>query len=277
MPVKWSEHGHPLVEAKLNGKPVSLLFDTGSNWTVLSRQAAETHGLSIDISSGYSYGVGGASSNLSAEVDEFVLGPSRAKKIKMLVMGSSSLGDDIAGLLGADYSMQMELEVALADKVVRFFQTSDCADSYLGYWDKDAMEVPLDWPGSFDKRPFVTVDLNGKKVVAMIDTGANVTVVYRRAAAAAGVTVVDAQAAGQLGGVGDHKVNIWAARFNFKLGDEVIDNVKMTVMDERPGSGSDHEGMILGQDWLRAHRILFVRSQKRMIYSYLGGAVFNSP
>ncbi|MFS2139224.1 aspartyl protease family protein [Duganella sp. Dugasp56] len=277
MPVQWSANGQPLVGAEINGKPVSMLFDTGSNWTVLTRQGAEAHGLSISPGSGYAYGVGGVSSNMAAEVKEFVLGAARNKNIQLWVMGSAELGSEIVGLVGADYSMQMNLEVALADNAIRFFRTIDCDNAYLGYWDKDALEVPLDWPGSFDKRPFVTVELNGKKVVALVDTGASVSAVYRRTAKLAGVDVNDAQAAGLIGGIGDHKVKMWPARFDFKLGDEVVKNVKMTVIDERSDSSDDYSGMLLGQDWLRAHRVLFVRSQKRMIFSYLGGAVFSAP
>jgi hypothetical protein len=108
-------------------------------------------------------------------------------------------------MMGADYSMQMNLELALADNAIRFFRGVDCDNAYLGYWDKDALEVPMDWPGSFDKRPFVTVELNGKKVVALVDTGASISVVYRRVAKLAGVDVSNAQLVGQIGGIGGRR------------------------------------------------------------------------
>ena len=277
MPLMQASNGHPMVSAEINGKPVFMLFDTGSNVTTLTREGARSQGLSVEMGQGYSYGVGGTSSNQVTEVDEFVLGNSRIRKTKLWVLGSASLGDEFVGLIGADYSMQMDLEVALADKVARMFRTSDCNNAYLGYWDKDAMEVPLEWPGSFDKRPYVTVELNGKPVRALIDTGANLTVIYRRTAAKAGVQVDPAKPSSQISGIGDHQVSLWSARFDFKLGDELLKNVKMTVMDERSESEDDYSAMILGQDWLRAHRVLFARSQKRLIYSYLGGKLFDSP
>ena len=275
MPLMWADNGHPMVSAEINGKPVFMLFDTGATATVLTRQGAESQGLSVEPSQGYSYGVGGSSSNMAAAVDEFLLGPSRAQKIRMWVMGSADLGDDIAGMVGADYSMQMDMEVAFRDEQVRFFRSSGCEGAYLGYWDKDAMEVPLEWPGSFDKRPYVQVELNGQKVRALIDTGANLSTVKRKTAEKLGVNLDTARQAGMVRGVGERKAQMWVARFDFRLGDEQIRDAALSVVDDQGSDG--YAGMVLGQDWLRAHRLLFARSQKRMIYSYLGGRLFITP
>jgi hypothetical protein len=58
-------------------------------------------------------------------------------------------------------------------------KVADCEQTWLGYWDQDAIVVPYSNEGWSDKRPRVTVELNGKKMVAIIATGAERTMVFR--------------------------------------------------------------------------------------------------
>jgi hypothetical protein len=124
----------------------------------------------------------------------------------------------------------------------------------------------------------VTVELNGVKMRAILDTGAGVTTVTRHAAEQAGVRV-DAPGVrkiGQSGGVGDVKVDNWVADFKtFRIGDETVNNPRMVIGDDPP-SGVGEIDVILGDDFLRAHRVLFAMSQSRVYLSYLGGVLFGA-
>jgi hypothetical protein len=57
------------------------------------------------------------------------------------------------GIVGADFSMQMDPEIAMAEKKLRFYQSADCEQTWLGYWDQDAIVVPYSNEGWSDKRP----------------------------------------------------------------------------------------------------------------------------
>lgn len=273
LPVTWSDESlQPVVEGTINGSKVQLLFDTGNTTTALTRSAVRQLRLPLESADGHFYGVGGVSDLYAATLKEFAIGPTTVKDVSLHVLGDLSSDGEYAALIGADFALQMDLEVWLAQKQINFFRTRNCDNAFLGYWDKDAMEVPLIRFAS-DKRPFVTVELNGVKVNAIVDTGASTTVVTRKAAEKAGVKLDDSASDQTVSGIGKQHLKSWRARFQFKLGDEIIQNAPITVM-EKEFAIHDDASMLLGQDWLRAHRVLFSRSQMRMIYSYLGGSVF---
>lgn len=267
--------GLPIVEGSINGVALPLLFDTGASTTSLTRHATEKLGLELDAADGHFYGVGGISDNYAASLREFAIGPLKTSKISLHVIGDQVGGTEFAALVGADFALQMDLEVAMKDKFINFFRTSGCDDAFLGYWDKDALEVPMVPQGPSDKRAVVVVELNGVKINAIVDTGASGTVITRKAALAAGFRedgkgVVPTS---DVHGIGKKRIKSWNASFDFKLGDEIIQHARLTVMNDEFSLFEDAQ-MLLGQDWLRAHRVLFARSQKRMIFSYLGGDVF---
>jgi len=273
LPLTWSEEGlQPVVEGAINGTKAPLLFDTGNTSTSLTRSAVRQFGLPLESADGHFYGVGGVSDSYATTLKEFAIGPMTVNGISLHVLGDLSSDGEYAGLIGADFALQMDLEVWLAQKQINFFRTRDCDNAFLGYWDKDAMEVPLIRFAS-DKRPFVTVELNGMKINAIVDTGASTSAVTRKAAERAGVKLDDSNASEQISGIGREHLQSWRAKFQFKLGDEIIQNAPITVM-EKEFAIHDDASMLLGQDWLRAHRVLFSRSQMRMIFSYLGGSVF---
>jgi hypothetical protein len=70
------------------------------------------------------------------------------------------------------------------------------------------------------------------------------------------------------------------------VGDETVHNVSLTLGDifttsteeAETGSNIPHqmvaEGMLLGADFIKAHRIYVARSQGKMYFSYNGGPIF---
>jgi hypothetical protein len=115
----------------------------------------------------------------------------------------------------------------------------------------------------------VRVKLNGVEVEALVDTGA--THSFIAGPTARKLKLPQPAVLGKTDGVGAKAVASWPTRADFQLGDEVVKDAPMIVNEGGMGTGT---GMVLGQDWLRAHRVLFARSQKRMIFSYLGGLAF---
>jgi len=274
LPVTWSENGlQPIVNGSINGTKVALLFDTGASTTALTRHIVRDLGLPMESAAGYFYGVGGVSDAYAASLKEISIGPVSTSDIKLHVIGDMTGGEDYAALIGADFALQMDLEVWLAAKQINFFRTKNCDNVFLGYWDKDAMEVPM-ISSTRAPSPIIKIELNGVEINAIVDTGAMTTAVTRKAAEKAGV-IPDEHRVTKDGvvGIGRERVKSWRAKFNVRIGDETIQNAPLTIMDKE-FSIFDEASMLIGQDWLRAHRVLFARSQRRMVFTYLGGDIF---
>jgi len=275
----------PTVKGAINGKPVTMLLDTGAYTTFLFMNAAEKLKLIIRDSDESEYGVDGASSVYLVRLKDIEIGPIRASKISLSVKYGPSTYQSFGGLVGADMLLQRDLEISLADELVKFFHPIGCEAAFLAYWDSNASFVEME-PRRDDVTfsPVVTVELNGIKMRAVIDTGAPRSVVNLSAAERVGITV---EKPPETKGAGGHASPTWIAPFDsFTIGDESIKNTTIAVMDiwraakthmqDIYGSDGirDAPDIILGVDFLRSHRVLFASSQHRFYFSYLGGPVF---
>jgi predicted aspartyl protease len=265
----------PRVRGTINGQPAMMLVDTGVERTTLMSSAAERLKIPLQASGNYVHGVGGAAVVYNARVDDFALGPARSGKVLMPVLSLSGAPRQDA-LVGTDFLLQMDLEVSFADRHLRFFRATGCDDTFLAYWDPEALEIPFD-NGAGRAQPAFTVQLNGIDMHAIIDTGATHTTVTRKAAERAGIKPGSPQAAqaGQVVGIGDQALTMWRASFaTFALGRETIADANLAIMDTAPGGQIGTVDVIIGADFLRAHRVLFAMSQRRLYISYNGGKVF---
>jgi hypothetical protein len=92
------------------------------------------------------------------------------------------------------------------------------------------------------------------------------------------------------GGMAGRGIEARIVRFDtFTLGDETIKNAKLVVADlwkntkvEKLGTRLGSEAhdlaqprMLLGADFLRAHRVLVANGMGLMVFSYVGGPVFD--
>ncbi|MFP5392374.1 MAG: aspartyl protease family protein, partial [Gammaproteobacteria bacterium] len=275
LPLQYRGAGMQLsTEGKINDTPAMILVDTGSQMTALTRLGTDKRKLHLIPTARAAAGVGGTSRLYRVAIRSLELGP-----VKVSERGSLLAIDAMGGrpeedaIIGSDFLMGMDLELALADKQLKFHAPQNCADTFLGYWNPNTLVVPLgrDEDGI---RPVVTVELNGVKLRALIDTGAANSHVSTKAARRAGVTA-DSESIldkGTATGIGQSTVETHTARFkSFALGDERIDNPVLRIIDMDRG-GID---VILGLDFLRAHRILLANSQKLMYYTYVSGKPFD--
>jgi hypothetical protein len=277
LPVHFDHSPLPLVEGSINGKPATLMLDTGAGDTYLTRSAIERLDIPIRASGRFAHGVGGSSEIYTAKLNDFSFGAVHSGRIVLPVLGNSGAPFRFDVIIGDDPMLHMDMEIALAEKFVQFFHASDCGDTYLAYWDKDAMEIAFGGTEK-DNRPRFIVELNGQKLEAMIDTGSGRTGVHRATAERLGVKLDSAEApkAGNVVGVGDKKVARWVANFDtFTIGTETIKNARLDIIDNAPQGDLGAPDIILGDDFLRAHRVLIATSQRRLYVSYLGGEVFS--
>jgi clan AA aspartic protease (TIGR02281 family) len=126
----------------------------------------------------------------------------------------------------------------------------------------------------FDRRTFLSVTINGKKVRAVLDSGAFATVLSRDAAERAGIDLnaPDVKAGSISIGIGAKSVKTWTVNIDsFSVGTETIQHSQMQVIDGRIGDKTD---MLLGVDFLLAHHMFIANSKKKAYFTYNGGRVF---
>jgi hypothetical protein len=158
---------------------------------------------------------------------------------------------------------------------VRLFQTKDCAGVPLAYWSRQALEVPLEASGKIE----LTVAIDGRRLRALLDSSAALSLLAQPQAAALGVTPQSPRAApaGCARASTTRLVDSWSAQFEtFAIGAETIRNPTLRFADlwRDTANAEAMPQMVLGGDFLRAHRVLVARSQAKMYFTYEGGTVF---
>jgi predicted aspartyl protease len=282
-----AEHYRPVFDGAINGQKIAILLDTGASMSLFLRSAAAKMGLTRYQAPGYrAFGIGGETRAETVHIGEFRIGQIVRKNWDVLVAGERSFSDDVAFLLGDDYFQQADLEFDLAHNAVRLYETRDCEGMSLAYWATEpAGEAPIE-AGS---RIRLTIEINGKSVRAQLDSGAGYSMLSKPDAARLGVTPESpgVVAGGCVRGLGEKQTDSWIGQFeSFAIGNERIRNPRIRFADlwqhttytetgsRLPTRLAGRPDMLLGADFLRAHRVLIARSQRKMYFTYAGGTVF---
>ena len=276
------------VDVSLNGHPEKFLLDTGAFATIVSRRTAAELGLALKRLNGVqTFGVGGGDETDKVTIQDLKIGPLQDRNVDLIVTGRGALSTHLDGLVGESVLAQGDLEIDFAGKIVRQFKPSGCQGDEVVYWGKGYSMAPMADSNDEDELT-VYVALNGQRVLAQIDTGASISVVTRGAAERAGVQ--GEVAAGKSVGMGARPVDNSVAVFQtFAVGDETIRNARLHVADLFDADrvtpinsriAQKVEGlpqMLLGADFIKAHRIYIARSQRKIYFSYNGGPIFQLP
>ncbi len=282
-------HSSPVVDGTVNGQKVGVLLDTGSGSTLIVRSAATRLGLvRYDAQGQRMLGVGGETTVETVSIDELKIGDAVRKNWRMFVAGEQDFGD-VAVVLGDDFFRQVDVEFDLPHSAVRLFQARDCAGAPLAYWASgDIGIVEIDEVSEARPTIELTIEINRRPVRAQLDSGAFQSVLTKAEAAALGVTA-ESSGVGGAGcgkGLGEKPIESWIGQFDsFGIGNEVIRNPRLHVADLWKYSTYTETGsrvpislvkpqMLLGADFLRAHRVLVAHSQRKMYFTYAGGTVF---
>ena len=282
-----ADYYRPAVDGEINGQKVGILLDTGAERSFLKRSAALRLGLILhETGARRAYGVGGETSVDIVTLETFSIGPAIRTQWRVMVAGEHDFGDEVGFILGDDFFQQVDLEFDLPGNAVRIYQPKDCDGVSLAYWAKEpAGEVSME----SGPRIWLPVSLNGKPVRAELDSGASRTIVALPDADRFGMTPYSRGVVpgGCAFGVGRKSLDSWIAPFeSFAIGNEVIRNPKIVIADvwrytthtetgsRLPSPVAGLPPMLLGADFLRAHRVLVSRSQRKVYFTYAGGTVF---
>jgi predicted aspartyl protease len=282
--------GAPVVDGAVNGQMIGVMLDTGGG-TMILRSAADRLGLTRQqVTGARVFGVGGETHVEEALVDEFRVGQITRKNLQMIVVGERDFGNRIDAILGEDFFNKIDVEFDLPHNAVRLFQAKDCDRVSLAYWaTQGAGEIEMATFLNAGAWIVLTVQINGQPMQAELDSGSYASVLDKSTAERLGITpdspgVVPG---GKAGGLGSKSVDSWIAPLrSFTIGDETIRDTTIRFADlwkdaTYTSTGShlhrklgDAPPMLLGADFLRAHRVLVAHSQRKVYFTYEGGPVF---
>lgn len=261
------------MEGRINGAPAIVLVDTGAWDSALTRTATDRLGLTLNMTRTHARGVGGNSRIYYAQLKDFAFGPAKGINGRFPVIGDTGFAPSFDAIAGATFLLQADMEINLAEKKLKFFRPTGCNDRFLAYWDENASAIPFGFQDDRHINPHFFIEVNGHKLDAIIDTGASTTGIHSYAAKRIGLKLDDAARIGNVVGIGDHVSAQWAAHIDsMVIGDETIKDTDVSVFESE--GGSNEPDVLLGDDWLRAHRVLFAMSQQKMYISYVGGDPF---
>lgn len=217
-------------------------------------------------------GIGGTVNVQRAVVDGLTI-PGMSIDQAPFIVGGSDAGN---ALLGANLLDQGDLEIDLAHGKMTLYRESQCTDAPLAYWAKEFHVVDIEpSQNTLDHRTFLTVTINGARLLALLDSGAPSSVMSRSAAKRAGIDVNTAEGkTGFGGGVGAKSLKEWTVDVDaITVGSETIHNTQIQVID---GSIARETDMLLGADFLLAHHVYIANAQKKVFFTYNGGRVFSN-
>lgn len=262
-------------DGSVNNDKAAMLIASGSPYTLVTKAEAVKLALPpVQAAKGKK----GQEDN-RVQLQEFSIGSIKMGNQRLLASQKLADHPTFGALIGADLLMQHDMEVSLAAHQLKFFNPVGCDKSFIAYWDNNAAMVPLSPLSANDRRPLVSVEVDGQLLRALIDTGAPMSIMNLSAAERAGVTP-KSPGVTPISAASGSRTASWIAPFHkFSIGSEEVKNVKLPILDLKDvvnaEAGTPVPDMILGEDFLRAHHVLFGTSQKIFYFSYLGGSVFN--
>ncbi len=185
---------------------------------------------------------------------------------------------DASGLLGQNVLHQADDEYDLKNSVMRLVRPTDCASANLAYWVKPGIHysvAPLEATDRINAHTISVILVNGVKMRAYFDTGAETSFITVRAAEKAGVKTTDpgVRFVGY-GHAADGNIKTWIAPFaDIQIGGEEIKNTQLSIGDSR----AEAFDVLIGADFFLAHHVYVANSQGKLYFSYNGGPVFGLP
>jgi predicted aspartyl protease len=284
----------PLIEGQVNGQVVKIMVDTGSTFSFIREEEAKRLGLKVISGSNVSiFGVGGEARFGATVLEELRFGPFTDKNLQLAVIGSrhERRQSKAAFVLGEDFFSNFSTEFDFAHGVIRLLRLEGCKFDQVAYWSDQYSLAELGSSRSQSARIQTDVLVNGKQVNAILDTGAPTSIISLSAAKGAGVNPSQdgTKSAGRVTGLAGNPIDAWVATFGtFAMGDESVRNVKLQIADLFTADTQQTTGshihqrvaglpeMLVGADFFRTHRILVLFTERKLVFTYNGGPIFQT-
>jgi predicted aspartyl protease len=277
--------GAILAAVSINGHQTEAEIDSGVSESKISAWALPQLGLMQHPVDATVVSPSGNRTAYATSVDKLQMGKLTVKDVPLLVngmMGERHDVDEAPIVIGARLLSDFDVEFDLANKAVRLFKPEGCHGDEVLYWGGAFSMAPL--IGNPDAEYYfrIPVTLNGQTVQAMIGSGSGYSWVASSVAQNVGARdVAGAQTVNSVNLITRPKV------FNtVTIDQEAMKNVTLEVADLKQKFARDALGtrlgafyridqMLLGNDFLRAHRLIISNSQHGVYFTYAGGPIFS--
>ena len=242
---------HLAVAAVVEGKPAWFRIDTAYDGTAsLSRGAAQRLGLAMSGQHRTIMTLGGKLDVARATAELFAIPGLPPRRVEIDVFPADlepTAGKPTDGQIGLGYLGDFDMEIDPAASRMRLYAVRGCGDRLVPF-DEAYTSLPL--KRSVGRSLVVPVTANGQEMLALLDTGANTSLIARDAALRAGVTPAELSGDKQLpyrvtGDGANHACPLHCFR-QLEIGEYVQRDVYIPVMNALP-AGMD---MALGADFL---------------------------
>jgi predicted aspartyl protease len=260
-----------LTPAFLNEHPTTMMLDTGSDLTIITRPAAERLNLALRTTNGTVEGIGGDQALYVLTAKTFRIGELHGEHLYLGAskVGMDSDGDAIDGIFGSDFLSNYDVDFDLPEQKVRLFKVVAGCNGPAARLDEPLYYAPLARPNDLDdKRPHVLVVIDGVRLDAIVDSGAESTAIFRNAARRLGLRLADLTADPHDRGYGvgpkarDEIRHIMAP---IQVGDITISHLPVDIIDQRSGGDAD---MLLGLDFFARVHVWLSFHSHTMIMQY---------
>ncbi len=263
--------GQALTPAILDGKPTTMLLDTGSELTMVTKATADRMALSLVAARGQMSGIGGSRGVYVFSAEDFQIGSLKGRDLPLMVgdVVISPGGAPVDGLLGSDFLGAYDLDLDFPERKVKLFKSLGSCPSPRVWLDQPLYQATLiRSERAADARPFVNIQVAGQTLLAAIDSGAPHTLIFQNAARRIGLRPEDL--AGEphfrARGVGpDMQMIARHVMPPMAIGGITLLNLPVAVLDANSPDSTD---VLLGLDFLTRVHVWFSFSSHRMFMQF---------
>lgn len=257
-------HGAPLVTLMINGRLAHLLLDTGAERTMLTETAARRLGLLTSFDHVQTVrGIGG--NVMAGEVTPELQGAGGGKlpgvAFAVVPVALPAVGEQqVDGLLGADMLGAYDLDLDIGHHVILLYDPPQCAAPNLP-WSRGYETVQAQL--SRHRHIAFPITLDGHRLTAFIDTGAQLSLIDAGATSRLGVTdaALRLDEPVEMQGVSAQVVTAREHRFGqLGMADEVLLSPTVAVTPLQ----LDDADLLMGTDVLQRERIWLSYATRRI-------------
>jgi predicted aspartyl protease len=278
-----------LIDGSIKGQATQFVVDTGASDTTFDSSVFSRFGVAYSGNEVARIGAAGELTAIKTQIPDLIIGNFTIRSPYQMVSRTHFLPDNQSGLFGEDFFSAFDLDLDLKHNVFNLLQYESCAGEPV-YWANNFSEADIMLRQNM---LYVTVEVNGVRTVAVLDTGASGTTISwnlaRRLGVAKGTPGV--VSLGNLRSADMHPQEVYGFVFSeIGVGDEVIKNPFLKIIDLSPikfnhvsmyriqDSNQQGYDMLLGVDFIKAHHIYIATQKGKMYFTYNGdGSIFPRP
>jgi len=248
-PISTNPDGRITIPVTLEGHSLSFLVDTGGVSTTLKWEQAKQLGLAVKQTNRRLSGVAGSVLNFALASENFAIADLRVRNRPIYIETRPLTGAD--GTLAPDILRSYDVDIDLPRASLSLLSPTHCAP--VGGATAIAIEVGQDGHVRFP------VKIDGKTIIATLDTGAVMSLIGMRTAALLGV-YPDAADLKLLRDTGPYRFHAYPFGA-MQIGGVTVKNPRIAIVSDNFLPGSD---LVLGIDALRGMHLTIAYGENRL-------------